>query len=342
VLNGGAKTQVHVWRVQARPPVVPLAAPRERGAANRRLSYDRPMFATLLGGLPRPPGDRNDVDELVRVAIRAQEAAGFEPITDGRLRGHAVDRVPSEGEMLDAWRFAAGATPRAVKQVLPGPYTIGRRSAGELTAVRAAEALRTIVAQLAAAGCPLVEIEEADAHLIGADEGERHMFRAAHRALTDGIVGMHLSLSITGGSAWGAGLETIVEAPYASLAVDLIAGPENWNLVTRLPGDRGVIAGALPAKDSPADAKETLLWAARYAAGARGRGLDRVGLGSAGSWASLTWEAALAKLQRLGDAARLAALPAGPALARQLDPRAVSARTAALGHAPASDDDEPA
>ncbi len=319
------------------------------------------MFATLLGALPPPPREllhpNGQLEELIRLAIRAQEAAGLEPITDGRLRGHAVDRVPEAGVVVDAWRFAAAATDRAVKQVLPGPYSIGRRAIGEGVATenaaatqraaathrvaateRAAEALRAIVAELAAAGCPLIEIEETDAHLIGDDRSERDLFRMAHRRVTEGVAGTHLSLSITGGSAWGAGLETILDAPYSSLAVDLIAGPDNWNLVTRLPGDRGVIAGALPAKDSPADAKETLLWAARYAAGSKRRGLDRVGLGSAGSWANLTWEAAVAKMHRLGEAARLAATPAGPALARQLDPRAVSARTAALGHAGGSVD----
>jgi hypothetical protein len=190
------------------------------------------------------------------------------------------------------------------------------------------------VQALAAAGCPLVEIEETDAHLVGEDERERALFREAHRRLADGIEGTHLSLSIVGGSAWSAGLETIIDAPYASLAVDLIEGPDNWNLVTRLPGDRGVIAGALPAKDSPADAKELLVWAARYAAAAQRRGLDRVGLGSAGSWANLTWAAGVEKLHRLGEAARLASTPAGERLARQLDPRAVSARRAAMGHGP--------
>jgi methionine synthase II (cobalamin-independent) len=233
-----------------------------------------------------------------------------------------------------------------VKQALPGPYTLGRRLAAgsELherssATHRAAAELRALVAELAHAGCPLIEIEEVDAHLIGDDERERERFRSAHRWLANGIDGTHLSLSISGSSAWGAGLETITEAAYASLAVDLIAGPDNWNLVTRLPGDRGVIAGALPGRDSPADTKETLLWAARYAAATRGRGLDRVGLGSAGSWANLTWEAAVAKTERLGEAARLAAMPAGPALARRLDPRAVNARTAAMGHDPAAGHD---
>ncbi len=301
------------------------------------------MFATLLGALPPPPfGEgqpeeaNGDLEARILVAIRAQEAAGLEPITDGRIRGHAEDRVPEAAAAVDAWRFVAQATDRAVKHVLAGPYSIGRRGieddvaatekAAELERAaateRAAEAVRAVIAELMAAGCPLIEIEETDAHRIGDDARERELFREAHRRVTEGVVGTHLSLSIVGGSAWGAGLETILDAPYSSLAVDLIAGPDNWNLVTRMPGDRGVIVGALPARDSPADAKETLLWAARYAAASRRRGLDRVGLGSAGSWANLTWEAAGredAPARRGGEArldsrrrgARAAARPAG-------------------------------
>ena len=299
------------------------------------------MFATLLGALPHPAAN-GDADELIRTAVRAQEEAGLEPITDGRLGGEIRDWVAPDGAIdveaaVAAWRFAAGATDRAVKQALPGPYSIGS-SAGESPRERAkateagVESLRTTIERLAAAGCPLIEIEETEAHLIGADTTERERFRSAHRALTDGIAGVHLSLSIVGGSAWEAGLETILDAPYSSLAVDLIEGPDNWNLVTRLPRERGVIVGALPAKASPADSKEMLLWAARYAAGSKGRGLDRVGLGSAGSFANLTWEAAVEKLHRLGEAARLASMQGGANLARELDPRAVNARTAAMGH----------
>ena len=113
-----------------------------------------------------------------------------------------------------------------------------------------AEGIRREVEALAAAGCPLVEIEEADAHLIGEDEAERRLFREAHRRLTDGITGAHLSLSIVGAAAASAGIETILDAPYASLAVDLIAGPDNWNLVTRTPGDRGIVVGALGAREA--------------------------------------------------------------------------------------------
>jgi methionine synthase II (cobalamin-independent) len=297
------------------------------------------------------PGSEAALELAIESAIRAQEEAGLEPITDGRLAGDLDGFVEwAPGTLVRHWTRAAALTTRAVKQGLPGPYTLGRTlSDGQRTSrladpnaprarqtVAFADAVRAEVDALVAAGCPLVEIEESQAQLVGADESERRLFREAHHRLVDGVTGTHLSLSIVGGAAHEAGLETILDAPYASLAVDLIAGPDNWNLVTRLAGDRGVIAGAESARavDEP---KEVLLWAAHYAASTQGRGLDRVGIGSAGSYANLTWEAAVRKMRVLGEAARLAAMPAGEELARSLDPRALDPRRAALGHdAPAS------
>ena len=124
------------------------------------------MFATLLGALPRPPlgdtvpaGTAAELDALVELAIRAQEAAGLEPITDGRLRDPGFERLAAalgavagdasaassggrgnpatlpgsgsaggrpESATVEGWRFAAGLTDRAVKQALLGPYTLGR------------------------------------------------------------------------------------------------------------------------------------------------------------------------------------------------------------------------
>jgi methionine synthase II (cobalamin-independent) len=328
------------------------------------------VFATLLGGLPRPTVDGDGdgdgqaivrasadrdtgaVDALVVAAIRAQEAAGLEPITDGRLRDPAWERLgtaltsrhPGDdvvaAAIVEAWRTAAAATTRAVKQALPGPYTLGRRL-DSISSERArrtqamAEALAEIVTALAAAGCPLVEIEEAEAHMIGGDERERGLFREAHRRLAEGAGSgspTHLSLSIVAGSAAEAGVETILDAPYASLAVDLIAGPENWNLVTRAPSARGIVVGVQAARDTADEPKEVMLWAAHYAASSGGRGAVRVGLGSAGSYANLTWAAAVRKMGLLGEAARLAAMPPSEELARSLDPRSVSSRRAALGH----------
>ncbi|HEV2006424.1 MAG TPA: hypothetical protein VGQ85_07395, partial [Candidatus Limnocylindrales bacterium] len=180
-------------------------------------------------------------------------------------------------------------------------------------------------------GCPLVEIEELDAHLIGDDEAERRLFRDAHHRIADGVQGTHLSLSIVGGSAHAAGSATILGPPYHSLAVDLIAGPDNWYLVSAAPMDRGIVVGALSAADSVAEGPELLIWAANYAASTQGRGLVRVGLGTAGGLATLGWAEAVAKLNALGNAARLAALPPGEELATAVDPRSIDSRTAALG-----------
>jgi methionine synthase II (cobalamin-independent) len=336
------------------------------------------MFATLLGGLPRPPlpdpdrppvgGDADDahLDTLVARAVEAQESAGLELLTDGRLRRRGFTGPitglrglatggPDDGPALEpgalptwagpltvaGWAFAAAATSRPVKQALPGPYSLGRRLtlAGTSTAVdidRAAltmalaTALREEVQALTAAGCPFVEIEERDAGEIGPDEAERRLFREAHLALTEGLESVHLSLAIIGGNADTVGIETILAAPYASLAVDLIDGPDNWRLVRGVPGDRGIVAGALSPRHPSDDGPELLLWAAGYAASANGRGRDRVGLATAGSLAGLSWELAERKLRRLGEAARLAALPAAAA-APHLDPRAVDIRSAAAG-----------
>src|ERR1700726_4159059 len=102
------------------------------------------MFATLVGGLPRPVGPDGNVLEIeaaVEAAIRAQEAAGLEPVTDGRLRtpdlldlgatfiAKAGDPPSATPGTVASWRAAAALTERAVKQALPGPYTLGRRKA---------------------------------------------------------------------------------------------------------------------------------------------------------------------------------------------------------------------
>src|SRR5690242_11483024 len=84
------------------------------------------MFGTLLGGLPWPDGiEPGDTTTAVEAAIRAQEAAGLEPLTDGRL---------GAGSPLERWRRAAALTPRAVKQALPGPYSRTRGLAGSAKA----------------------------------------------------------------------------------------------------------------------------------------------------------------------------------------------------------------
>ena len=293
------------------------------------------MFATLLGALPRPPLPVDAPrDALVEAAVRAQEEAGLDPVTDGGPPAPAPAPAPATGGLARAWTATQRLTERAVKQAVAGPYTAAHGAAATPERITAtldlATALNAALRELAAAGCPLIEMHEPAAAAIGADEAERALFREAHMRLLDGVDGAHLSLVLTGGAADGAGIETLLAAPYASLAVDLIAGPDNWRLVVATPGDRGIICGALsPAADSD-DGPELLLWAAAYAASTGGRGPARVGLASASSFAHLPWELAVRKLERLGAAARLFEEPLDTRM-QALDPRAVSSRSAALG-----------
>ena len=272
------------------------------------------MFATLLGPLPRPPlGEDAAPEALVDACLELQADHGLEPATDGGW-GTTEDTVES-------WKDTARRADRLVKAVIVGPFTSG----GRVT-----DARWTIDA-LADAGCRWVEVHEPAAVSIGADVDARARFADAHEALTRDLgPDVHLSLAITGGDADAAGIETILAGAYASIAVDLIDGPDNWRLAVAVPGERGVICGALSAHHGSDDGPEVLVWAARYAAGSKGRGIARVGLATSGSMAELTWDEATEKVRRLGDAARI--VVASPEERRQaLDPRAVDIRSAALG-----------
>ncbi len=285
------------------------------------------MFATLLGALPRPPLAADATpDAILDAVVSAQVDAGLEPITDGGWSLVADDPVAS-------WRATAARTERSVKAVLPGPYTSGVAAGGAL------ESLRDQVRGLIDAGCPMIEIAEPAAVTIGTDEAERTRFRDLHERLLAGMAdpgqggptrSAHLSLAITGGSADAAGPATILGPAYDSLAVDLIAGPDNWRLVTATPGQRGIVCGVLSAVEGSDDRPELPLWAAGYAASSGGRGPARVGIATASSLAGLSWAVATAKLASLGEVVRLAALPAEERLAA-IDPRAIDSRSAALG-----------
>ena len=293
------------------------------------------MFATLLGGLPEPPLDEGATRaSRLETLVRAQEAAGLDPITDGGPPA-ADDR--SVAGLAATWSATQRLTDRIVKATVLGPYSRARgTAAGDAAQMRSAATLghagtlHDRIRDLVTEGCLMVEVHEPAAVEIGDDAAERSLFREASARLLDGIEGVHVSLAITGGSADVAGVETLLAAPFASLAVDLIAGPDNWRLVVAAPGDRGIVCGALSSAAGSDDGPETLLWAAGYAASTGGRGMDRVGLATSASLGHLSWPVAVRKLERLGEASRLM-LGSVDERAAAVNPKAVSNRSAALG-----------
>lgn len=328
------------------------------------------MFATLASGYPRPTvsGDTSS-DDVIRAVVGELEEAGLGMLSDGaarrddplggiatRLQGFEMgDPVPYletgrtyrrpraiheprwDGAIyVREWQVAAQATELPVKQAMVGPYTLGRLvDPGPLTRDRLTMALADALAHelraLLAAGCPVIQIDEDAAILIGESKAEQQLFRAAHRRLTSTVRGAHLSLAVTGGSIARIPPKVFFDAPYRSYLVDLVTAPDNWELLVEAPGDRGIIAGVANARTDAADDPEFLAWAALYAAAIRQRGPDRVGLAPSGSLAGRTRDVAWNKLELLVGItadmhARVAATP------ELLDPEHLSLVGLAAGY----------
>jgi methionine synthase II (cobalamin-independent) len=306
----------------------------------------------------------DDADGRVRAAVAVQEECGLDLISDGGQRH--IDPVTAITDgltgfkrrrkrplatalpgwtgpiLVDGWRFAAGCTERAVKQAVIGPYTLGRAVAtGDLGRERLtlalAEGLNAELHALVDAGCPVVEVVEDGATAIDDSPTERALFAdAQRRLLADLGDDVHRTLAIRGGNAEAAGVATIVDRPYQSFLFDLCAGPDNWRVAVKVPGDRGLIVGAADAQAARLDELELLVFAIGYASSTMGRGHERVGLATSSDMAaSIPWEKALAKIRRIGETAAYYEAPAGT-LAEAMDPRAIDIRSAAHGrYAPA-------
>jgi methionine synthase II (cobalamin-independent) len=279
------------------------------------------------------------IEAVVADVVRSQSDAGLDLVTDGDvrwadpeatlLRALAAGDMGSRGHLVRGWSGTSALTDRVVAQVIPGPYSTGRRvQAGADAADRReftldlASRLNVELLGLAEAGCPMAVIEEPDAVSIGEDAAERALFADAQAGLLRDAPALHVMLAITGGSAWAAGAETILGAPFQSFLFDLVAGPDNWHLVRAVPGDLGVVCGVLRA-DSAADQAPELVWAAHYAASSNGRGLERVGLANAGSLDGLSTDDLRRAAAALARAAHLATLPLEQAVAEGLDPRTI-------------------
>ena len=284
------------------------------------------MFATLAGGYPWP-SDRSPEAALDAV-MAAQAEAGLGLLADGRVHPAST---PAD-DLVAAWVAArrAGAGLEAglpVKLALEGPFA----AAGPDGALTSARALNRALHALADAGCPVVEIHEPAATLPRDDAG-RAAFTAAHCALLDGLPDdLHVCLAITGGDAVALGAAALFAAPYRSHLFDLVAGPESWRLIALAPQERGIVVGVGDATGRRRTRIEDVVWAAGYAASTQGRGMDRVGIAPSGSLADLEEAPARAILDLLGEAARTIAGGRDEVLGH-LDPRAIDARSSALGH----------
>jgi methionine synthase II (cobalamin-independent) len=216
------------------------------------------------------------------------------------------------------WEFAADATNELlVKQTLLGPYTVaalalppGRDRAA--LALALGEALNRELRALQDAGCAMIEIDEPLAAQIGDGGAEWAALGAANRRLVEGIdqdEATHLSLAIWGGNIDPAGHATLIDLPYRSYLVDVLAGPSAWRFIDAVPADRGIIVGSADSSTDHWDETEVHVWAMAWAENHQ-RGSTRVGCSPNGSLTRIGRHFAHRKCYRLGEAIRVAL--AGP------------------------------
>ena len=287
------------------------------------------MFATLIGPYPQIDGDAHA--RLV-ATIGDQLEAGLGMLSDGLLHD---PRTTSPAAIVRAWQAAdvvgrelataAGIEPPLIKACLTGPWSAGYRDARSVT-----RHVRPAIASLFDAGAPVVQLTESTLGDIDpADESLLDQLGSGLDAVTAGVDG-HLSLAVAGGRPTRVPFERLFAAPFASYLFDLIRSPDDWNLCARAPATSGLVVGVGDARTTDPDTEAVSVWGARYAASLGGRGTGRVGLAMSAGLESLPREIARAKLTALAEAGRKADL-SGEELAKVIDPRAVDARSAALG-----------
>jgi len=211
------------------------------------------------------------------------------------------------------WEVADAGADVWVKQTIVGPYTLaalaraapgGQRRA---LALQFAEALNQELLALMAVGCPVIEIDEPMALQLGEDAEEWRSFRTAHERLAAGIEGEdapHLSLGLWGGQIHPSGHASLIDLPYRSYLVDVLAGPSAWRFIAAVPPDRGIIVGSADAKTERLDETEVHVWAMAWAADGD-RGSQRVGCAPNGSLTFIGRHFAHRKCMRLGEAVQI-------------------------------------
>ena len=127
-------------------------------------------------------------------------------------------------DVVGSWRAASERADRLVKAVVVGPISSGRGVAS----------VRREMLDLVDAGCRWIEVHEPAAIEIAAAIPPLVGVRRCARRFGDLGTDVHLTMAISGGSR-SLGIDAVLAGAYASLAVDLIDGPDNWRLAVAVP-----------------------------------------------------------------------------------------------------------
>ncbi|MDQ7844789.1 MAG: methylcobamide--CoM methyltransferase [Armatimonadota bacterium] len=232
-------------------------------------------------------------DEVTLEVIREQVEAGIDLITDGqirwedgqtpfarRLRGFSINglqryfdtnvyfREPVvEGEVVweapitvADYTFARAHSPRPVKPVVTGPFTLAALSRNTYyptfrdLVLALARALNAELRALAAAGAEVIQVDEP---ALLRRRPDYPVFAEAMGVLTDGVQGT-LVLATYFGDVGGL-YPQMLELPFAVLGLDFVAGHRNWDLLETAPFTKGLMAGILDARNTRLETAEEIV-----------------------------------------------------------------------------------
>jgi 5-methyltetrahydropteroyltriglutamate--homocysteine methyltransferase len=205
---------------------------------------------------------------------------------------------------VDALRFAKSVTDRKVKAVIPGPITFARLSVDdhyndhEVFVKAIAEVLAQEVFELKAAGADVVQIDEPA--LLDAPE-DLALAKEALAIVTRELVGIPTVLATYFGDAKRLGAD-LFDLPVTGFGFDLVAGPENRQLLGQVPAGLTVQAGVVDARNTRLEDAGALTKTIEELAASVGA--ERLWVAPSCGLEFLPREKAEAKLGRLAEAAR--------------------------------------
>lgn len=294
-----------------------------------------------LHAVERGEADEADVrraqDDLVREVIREQQDAGLDIVTDGQVRWDdiltpfaramagfeiggllrwfdnnvyyrrpvCVGPIEWRGPAtVEDFRFAQSSTDLPVKAVLPGAVTFARLAVDEHYGSRESFvlAIARVLAQeafeLEAAGATFIQIDEPA--LLDAPEDLAVAKRAAE-IVTGELRSARTVLATYYGDAKRLGAE-LFELPVDGFGLDLVAGPENLELLASAGEGKKIQAGVVDARNTKLEDVDELT--RRVEALASSVGADALCISPSCGLEFLPRDRARAKLHRLTEAAR--------------------------------------
>ena len=277
-------------------------------------------------------------DENTQTAIDEQVEAGLDLVTDGQIRwedsqtyfarhlkGFSITgltryfntntyyRQPiAEGKVtweepiaLQDYRFAVAHSPKPVKAIITGPYTLGRLSTNQAYAdlkplvLELAEALNQEALALEKAGVPLIQFDEP---AILKHKEDFPLFLEAAQIVTRGLTAK------TAVYTWFYDISGLypefLKTPFDVIGLDFAMGKANFEVVKEFPSDKELGVGFMDGRNTWLEPVEQIVEAVRRVSAIVP--LDRIHLNPSCGLEYLPREKAYDKLVRLVEGAQKA------------------------------------